>query len=57
MKYECFYLPNPSSRNVALWFIQPVTKLSTRNFSESKSRPVRKTDNITAICDLVVYKL
>jgi hypothetical protein len=39
--------------------IQPLTETSTRNFAGGgggKARPTRKADNLTAICDLIVYK-
>jgi hypothetical protein len=35
---------------MALWSIQPLTEMSTRNFPEGKGRPTRKADSLTAIC-------
>jgi hypothetical protein len=32
---------------------QPLTEMSTRNLLESKARPARKADNLTAICELI----
>jgi hypothetical protein len=29
---------------------EPLTEMSTRNFPESKGRPARKADDLTAIC-------
>jgi hypothetical protein len=34
---------------------QPLTEMSTRNVPVSKERPARKADNLTAICELIVY--
>jgi hypothetical protein len=51
------FLPNPSSRTMALGSIQPLTEMSTRNPSGGgggKGRPVRKADNLTAICEPIV---
>jgi hypothetical protein len=31
--------------------------MSTRNILEGKERPARKTDNLTAICESVAYKM
>jgi hypothetical protein len=33
---------------------QPLTEMITRNLLEGKERPVRKTGNLTAICEPVV---
>jgi hypothetical protein len=30
---------------------QPLTEMSTRNIPGGKGRPVRKADNLTAICE------
>jgi hypothetical protein len=49
-----FNLPNPSSRTMALRSTQPLTEMSTRNLSGGKGRPVRKADNLTAICEPIV---
>jgi hypothetical protein len=45
-----FNLPNPSSRNTALGSTQPLTEMSTSNLPVGKGRPVRKADNLIAIC-------
>jgi hypothetical protein len=33
----------------------PLTEMSTRNLPGGKGRPARKVDNLTAICELIVY--
>jgi hypothetical protein len=50
-----FYLPNPSSRTMALESTQPLTEMSTRNIPEGKGRPAHKADNRTVICEPIVY--
>jgi hypothetical protein len=35
-------------------FTQLLTKISTRNVPESKERPARKVENLTAICEPIV---
>jgi hypothetical protein len=45
-----FILPNPSSLTMALGSTQSLTEMSTRNFPGGKGRPVRKADNLAAIC-------
>jgi hypothetical protein len=42
---------------MALGLIQPLTEMNTRNVSEDKERPVRKADNLTAICEPIVYTM
>jgi hypothetical protein len=42
---------------MALGSTQPLTKMSTRNLPGGKGRPGRKTDNLTAICELIVWKM
>jgi hypothetical protein len=42
---------------MALGSTQPVTEISTRNLPGGKGRPVRKADNLTAICEPTVYKM
>jgi hypothetical protein len=39
---------------MALGSAQPLTEMSTRNIPGGKGRPVRKTDNLTAICEPIV---
>jgi hypothetical protein len=48
---DFFNLPTPSSRTMALGLTQPLTEMSTRNISEVKKRPVRRADNLAAICE------
>jgi hypothetical protein len=50
-------LPNPSSRTMALGSTQPLTEMSTRNLPGGKERPAHKVDNLTAICEPIVYKM
>jgi hypothetical protein len=52
-----FNWPNPSSRNMAFGSTYPLTEMSTRNFPGDKDRPVRKAENLTAICEPIVYKM
>jgi hypothetical protein len=47
-------LPNPSSSSITLESTQPVTELSTRNLPGGKGGPLRKADNLTAICEPTV---
>jgi hypothetical protein len=42
--------PNPSSRTMALGSTQSLTEMSTRNLPGGKKRPVRRADNLAAIC-------
>jgi hypothetical protein len=52
---DFFYLPNPSSRTMALGSTQPLTEISTRNFPRGREgRPARKADNLIAICEPTV---
>jgi hypothetical protein len=39
---------------MALGSTQIVTEMSTRNLPGVKRRPVRRSDNLTAICELTV---
>jgi hypothetical protein len=45
---------NPSSRTMVLVSTQPLTEMSTRNIPVGKGQPAHKTDNLTAICELIV---
>jgi hypothetical protein len=40
---------------MALGSTQPLTETSTRNLPGGKGRPVRRADNLTAICEPIVY--
>jgi hypothetical protein len=51
---QIVYLPNPSSRTMALGSTQPLTEISTRNLPGGKERPARKADKLTAICEPTV---
>jgi hypothetical protein len=53
---DFFNLPNPSSRTMAPGSTQPLTEMSTRNIPGGEGRPAHKADNLTAICELIVYK-
>jgi hypothetical protein len=48
------FLPNPSSRTMALGSTRPLKEMSTRNLPGSKALPARKGDNLTAICEPTV---
>jgi hypothetical protein len=52
---DFFNLPNPSSSTMALGSTQPLTEMSTRNLPGGKGRPARKGNNLTAICEPIVY--
>jgi hypothetical protein len=54
---DFFNLPNSSSRTMALGSTQPLTQMSARNMPGGKGRPARKADNLTAICEPIVYKM
>jgi hypothetical protein len=42
---------------MALGLTQRLTEMSTRNLPEGYGRPVRGADNLTAICEPIVYKM
>jgi hypothetical protein len=42
---------------MALGSTQPLTEMSTRNVPGSKEMPACKADNLTAICELIVWKI
>jgi hypothetical protein len=48
---------NPSSCIMALRSTGPLTDTSTRNLIRYKGRPTCKVDNLTAICEPVVWKM
>jgi hypothetical protein len=52
-----FNLYNPSSRTMTLGSTQPLTEMSMRNLPGGKGQPARKADNITTICEPIVYKM
>jgi hypothetical protein len=52
-----FNWPTPSIRTIALGSTQPLREMSTRNLPEGKERPARKAKNLTATCELAVYKM
>jgi hypothetical protein len=54
---EFFNWPNPSSRTMVLGSTQPLTEMSTRIHPGGKGQPARKADDLTAICELIVYKM
>jgi hypothetical protein len=41
---------------MALGSTQPLTEMSTRNLPGDKGRPAHKADNLTAICESIVYR-
>jgi hypothetical protein len=40
---------------LALGSTQPLTEMSTSNLSGGKGRPARRPDNLTAVCESIVY--
>jgi hypothetical protein len=42
---------------MALGFTQPLTKMSTRNLPGGKGWLARNADNLTAICEPIVWKM
>jgi hypothetical protein len=42
---------------MALVSTQPLTEMSTRNLPGSKERLAHTADNLTAICEPIVYKI
>jgi hypothetical protein len=52
--FSFFNFLYPSSRVMALGFIEPLTEMSTRNLPGSKGRPEQKADNLIPIYELIV---
>jgi hypothetical protein len=42
---------------MALRSTQPLTEMSDKNIPGGEGRPARKSDNLTAICEPIVYKM
>jgi hypothetical protein len=42
---------------MALGSTEPQTEMSTRNLPGGKGRPTRKADNLTAVCEPIVWKM
>jgi hypothetical protein len=42
---------------MAIGLTQPLTEMNTSNLPGGKVRPARKADNLTAICEPIVYKM
>jgi hypothetical protein len=42
---------------MALGSTHPLTEMSTSNIPGGKGRPARRADNLTAICEPIVYKM
>jgi hypothetical protein len=42
---------------MALGSTQPLTEMSTKNIPGGEGRPALKADNLTAICEPIVYKM
>jgi hypothetical protein len=36
---------------------QPLTEMSTRNLPGGKGQPAREADNLTALCETIVWKM
>jgi hypothetical protein len=41
---------------MALGSTQPLTEMSTRNLPGGKGRPVRRAENLTAMCEPIVWR-
>jgi hypothetical protein len=52
-----FNSPNISSRTMTLGSTQPISEMSSRNLHEGKGRLARKADNLTGICEPIVYNM
>jgi hypothetical protein len=54
-----FTLHNPSSRTIALGFIQPLTEMSAKKcfWEVKRDKRVRLTNNLNAIHESTVYKM
>jgi hypothetical protein len=48
---DFFNVPNLSSRTMALGSTQPLTEMSTRNFTGGKKRPAHRAGILAAICE------
>jgi hypothetical protein len=55
-KVDFFDWPNLSSRTIAQESTQALTEMSIKNLTGGKERPARRADNLTAICELNVWK-
>jgi hypothetical protein len=53
---DIFNWTNPSSHTMALGSTQPVTEMSTRKLPGGKGRPARNPNNLTVICEPIVYR-
>jgi hypothetical protein len=51
---DFFSIPNSSSCTMDLGSTQPLTEMSTRNFSGGKKRPAHRADNLAAIYEPTV---
>jgi hypothetical protein len=57
MQFNLLNLPNPSSRTIALGLAQPLTERGPGILlGGGKARPTLKDENLTAICEPIVYK-
>jgi hypothetical protein len=46
-----------TSGGCGLGWNQPLTGISSRNLLRDEGLPKRKADNLTAICELIAYKM
>jgi hypothetical protein len=53
---DFFNSPNPSNRTMALWSIQPLPEMSTRNFPGDEKVPACRADKLAAIYEPNVWK-
>jgi hypothetical protein len=49
--------PSLSSRTMALELTQPLAEMSAMNLPEGKARPALKTENLTAICEPLIWNM
>jgi hypothetical protein len=53
---EFFNSPNTSSRTMVQGSTQPLIEMSTRNLPGGKGQSTRKADNLTAICEPIIWR-
>jgi hypothetical protein len=52
-----FSWPNPFSHTVALGSTLPLREISARNLPGGKGQPVHEADNLSTICELIVWQI
>jgi hypothetical protein len=56
-KVVLHYKSIPASCAMVQGWTQPLPEMSTRNLTGSKGKPASKVDNLTAICEPIVYEI